>query len=91
MAKIAYILLCHKDPEGIIAQSERLTAAGDYVSIHFDQRAPREAFDRIRAITAAGVVSTFAGAGTPGSGDGTGTAARFRTPGAVAIDGAAGG
>ena len=43
MAKIAYILLCHKDPDGIIAQAERLTAAGDFVSIHFDARAPREA------------------------------------------------
>ena len=41
MAKIAYLLLCHKDPEGIIAQAERLTAAGDFVAIHFD--APVEA------------------------------------------------
>ena len=39
MAKIAYILLCHKDPEAIIKQAERLTAAGDYMSIHFDARA----------------------------------------------------
>jgi hypothetical protein len=36
MAKIAYLLLCHKDPDGIIAQAERLTAAGDFVAIHFD-------------------------------------------------------
>ena len=33
MAKIAYILLCHKDPEGIIAQAQRLTAAGDFIAI----------------------------------------------------------
>ena len=26
MAKIAFILLCHKDPEAIIKQAERLTA-----------------------------------------------------------------
>ena len=39
MARIAYILLTHKDPEGIIAQARRLTAAGDFVSIHFDARA----------------------------------------------------
>lgn len=39
MAKIAYILLCHKDPAGIIAQANRLTAAGDCLSIHFDARA----------------------------------------------------
>ena len=44
MAKIAYILLCHKDPEGIIAQAQRLTAAGDFVAIHFDARAKRAGF-----------------------------------------------
>lgn len=49
MAKIAYILLCHKDPAGIIAQAERLTAAGDYIAIHFDARAKREDYDRIRS------------------------------------------
>lgn len=38
MAKIAYILLCHKDPDAIIKQAERLTAVGDYMSIHFDRR-----------------------------------------------------
>ncbi|MGA0541218.1 DUF5928 domain-containing protein [Neotabrizicola sp. VNH66] len=48
MAKIAYILLCHKDPEGIIAQAQRLTAAGDCVSIHFDGRANRDHFEKIR-------------------------------------------
>jgi hypothetical protein len=49
MAKIAFILLCHKDPEGIIAQAQRLTAAGDCMAIHFDARAPRADYDRIRA------------------------------------------
>ncbi len=49
MAKIAYILLCHKDPDGIIAQAERLSAAGDFLSIHFDARSPRENYDRIVA------------------------------------------
>ncbi|WP_227285334.1 DUF5928 domain-containing protein [Boseongicola sp. H5] len=39
MAKIAFILLCHKDAPAIIRQAERLTATGDYVSIHFDGRA----------------------------------------------------
>ncbi len=38
MAKIAFILLCHKDPAAIIRQAERLTATGDYVAIHFDAR-----------------------------------------------------
>ena len=48
MAKIAYILLCHKDPEAIIKQAQRLTAAGDYMAIHFDARAKRASYDRIR-------------------------------------------
>lgn len=49
MAKIAYILLCHKDPEAIIQQAKRLTAAGDYMSIHFDGRAKPEHFLKIQA------------------------------------------
>ncbi|SMX45533.1 DUF5928 domain-containing protein [Actibacterium lipolyticum] len=48
MAKIAYILLCHKDPEAIIQHAERLTAVGDFMSIHFDARAKPEHYDRIR-------------------------------------------
>ena len=60
MAKIAYILLCHKDPEGIIAQAQRLTATGDFVSIHFDARAPREAFEAIRTALTANPSVTFA-------------------------------
>ncbi|WP_425049876.1 DUF5928 domain-containing protein [Psychromarinibacter sp. S121] len=49
MAKIAFILLCHKDPESVIAQAERLTARGDYISIHFDGRASQQHFDTIHA------------------------------------------
>ena len=48
MAKIAYILLCHKDPEAIIQQARRLTAVGDYMSIHFDARANPEDYNKIR-------------------------------------------
>ena len=40
----------------------------------------------IRKIAAAAVVSTFAGAASAGSLDGTGSGARFRSPGDVAID-----
>ncbi|MBD9525398.1 DUF5928 domain-containing protein [Paracoccus sp. PAR01] len=48
MARIAFILLCHKDPKGVIAQANRLTASGDYVAIHFDARANPKDFDEIR-------------------------------------------
>jgi len=47
MAKIAYILLCHKDPDAIIKQARRLTAVGDYMAIHFDASAKKEYFDQI--------------------------------------------
>lgn len=49
LAKIAFILLCHKDPDAIIRQAESLTAAGDCMSIHFDARAPKAQFEKIRA------------------------------------------
>ncbi len=42
MARIAFILLCHKDPEAIVRQANMLTAAGDYIAIHFDARAPAQ-------------------------------------------------
>ena len=48
MAKIAYILLCHKDPDAIIQQARRLTAAGDYMAIHFDANARAADYARIR-------------------------------------------
>lgn len=41
---------------------------------------------RIRKITAAGQVSTFAGAGTSGTASGTASAAQFQTPAGVAVD-----
>ena len=49
MAKIAYILLCHKDPEAVIRQAERLTAVGDYMAIHFDASASAEDYAQITA------------------------------------------
>ena len=47
MARIAFILLCHKDPAAIIRQAEQLTAAGDYISIHFDASQPKSMYDQI--------------------------------------------
>ena len=48
MAKIAFILLCHKDPAAIINQATRLTAAGDFIAIHFDARSKPEHFAAIQ-------------------------------------------
>lgn len=52
MAKIAFILLCHKDPDAIINQATQLTAAGDYMSIHFDASASPEHYQKIRSALA---------------------------------------
>lgn len=52
MAQIAYLLLCHKDPERIAEQARRLTAMGDRVAIHFDASAPAAAFSDLRAALA---------------------------------------
>ena len=60
MARIAYILLAHKDPDGIIAQAARLTAAVDAVAIHFDGRAATAGFTRIRAALAGNPAVAFA-------------------------------
>ncbi|WP_309663650.1 DUF5928 domain-containing protein [Tabrizicola sp.] len=60
MTKIAYLLLCHKDPEGIIAQAIRLTAAGDCIAIHFDARAKAQDYERIRAALAENPSVAFA-------------------------------
>ena len=48
-ASIAFVLLCHKDPDAVIAQASRLVAAGACVAIHFDRNAPEAQFARIRA------------------------------------------
>jgi Family of unknown function (DUF5928)/Core-2/I-Branching enzyme len=60
MAKIAFILLCHKDPQGIIAQAERLTAVGDFMSIHFDARSKKADYELIRSALSGNPNVTFA-------------------------------
>lgn len=49
MAKIAYILLCHKDPAAIIAQAQQLTATGDYIAIHFDKSAKHSDYATLKS------------------------------------------
>lgn len=60
MTQIAFILLCHKDLDGVIAQTLRLTAAGDCVAIHFDARSKPADFSRIKAALAGNPQVTFA-------------------------------
>ena len=52
MAKIAFILLCHKDAPAIIQQAKRMTATGDYVAIHFDARSKASDFAKITSALA---------------------------------------
>ncbi|MCQ0970814.1 beta-1,6-N-acetylglucosaminyltransferase [Paracoccus sp. TK19116] len=61
MAKIAFILLCHKNPDGVIAQVNRLTGSGDYVALHYDGRAPLAEWQRIETALAGNPRVVFAG------------------------------
>jgi hypothetical protein len=60
MARIAFILLCHKNPDAIIQQAVQLTAAGDFISIHFDARSPASDYARIREALGGNPAVTFA-------------------------------
>lgn len=59
MAHIAFILLCHKDPDAILDQVARLTAAGDYVAIHFDASAAPADYRKITGALADNLNVTF--------------------------------
>lgn len=52
MAKIAFLLLCHKDPDAVVQQARRLTATGDFMAIHFDRRADPADYRAIRTALA---------------------------------------
>jgi hypothetical protein len=39
LARIAFILLCHRDPKAIVAQANSLAKAGDFVAVHLDANA----------------------------------------------------
>ena len=60
MAKIAYIMLCHKDPDAVIRQAGLLTASGDCLAIHFDARAKPEHYAKIRNALIGNANVTFA-------------------------------
>ena len=49
MAEIAFILLCHKDAQAVIAQARRLTATGDHVAVHFDKNGSDRDYDAIHS------------------------------------------
>ena len=48
MVKIAYIMLCHKDPASIVSQAKGLTSSGDFMAIHFDASASADDFKEIK-------------------------------------------
>lgn len=52
MASIAFLLLCHRDPDGVAAQARALVAGGDSVTIHFDARARPAVYARLRSAIA---------------------------------------
>ena len=48
MAKIAFLLLCHKNSERVLDQARILTARGDYVAIHVDKNAGADFFAAVK-------------------------------------------
>lgn len=49
MARIAFLLMTHGDPDWVVAKARALAAHGDYVAIHHDRRAGNADFARIRS------------------------------------------
>ena len=74
----------HNDATGTAARFDR--PSGVVVDSSSNLYVADSENHRIRKITSAGVVSTFAGSGTAGHNDATGTAAKFNNPTGVAVD-----
>lgn len=47
MAKIAYLLLCHRNADRVLEQARILTARGDVIAVHVDARAGAEVYSTI--------------------------------------------
>ncbi|MEM7525658.1 MAG: glycosyl transferase, partial [Pseudomonadota bacterium] len=60
MVKIAYLLLCHKNADSVIAQAKALVAAGDVVAIHFDKGGSASDFERLKTALSGEPSVTFA-------------------------------
>lgn len=48
LAKIAFLLLCHKNADRVLEQARVLSAGGDYVVIHVDGNAPKSFFEQVK-------------------------------------------
>ncbi len=48
MAKVAYLLLCHKNADRVLEQARVLTSCGDCLAIHIDARAGSAFFDKVK-------------------------------------------
>ncbi|MEE9454577.1 MAG: DUF5928 domain-containing protein [Paracoccaceae bacterium] len=52
MAKICFLLLCHKNPELVVKQVNLLTSVGDFVAVHLDGRVARADFLALKSALA---------------------------------------
>ncbi|MEM1382860.1 MAG: DUF5928 domain-containing protein [Pseudomonadota bacterium] len=50
MARIAFLLLAHRDPAAVAAHAKALTAHGDGVVIHYDLRSPQSEFTQLQCL-----------------------------------------
>ncbi|MEL6233641.1 MAG: DUF5928 domain-containing protein [Pseudomonadota bacterium] len=60
MTQIAYLILAHKDADGLAERARMLAQFGDAVAIHFDRNAPPSAFSRLQSALAGTARVAFA-------------------------------